>query len=238
MRWQFPARLSVLVALALTAAGCAAGPPAPAPAAPASSPAPTSAAPTLPAAAPALPPPPERPTATVRIAVTGNTSDVVLYLAEEQGYFERMRIEPQYEAFDSGGRMVTSLATNQVQMGGGSPSVGLYNAIARGVNVKLVADRASGAPGYVFFVRKDLIDSGAIRDFADLQGRRIAIAARGTTAEVAVGRALERGGLSLADAEILEIPYPEMVVALTTGAIDVGVAPEPSRRLPPSGAWP
>jgi len=113
-------------------------------------------------------------------------------------------------------------------VGGGSPSVGLYNAIARGVNVKMVADRASGAPGYIFFVRKDLIDSGAIRDYSDLRGRRIAIAARGTTAEVAVGRALEKGGLSLTDAEILEIPYPEMVVALTTGAIDVGVAPEPS----------
>ena len=49
-------------------------------------------------------------------------------------------------AFDSGGRMVASLATNQIHVGGGSPSVGLYNAIARGVDVKMVADRASSVP--------------------------------------------------------------------------------------------
>ena len=223
-----------LLAAVLLASGCGGGAPAPtarggAPVEPASAapaPPPASAAPA--AAAPALPPRPDRPVARVSIGVTGNSTDVVLYLAEEKGYFEYLRIEPQYETFDSGGRMVASLATNQVQVGGGSPSVGLYNAVARGVNVKMVADRASGAPGYFFFVRKDLIDSGAIRDYPDLRGRRIAIAARGTTAEVAVGRALEKGRVALADVELVEIPYPEMVVALTTGAIDVGVAPEPS----------
>jgi NitT/TauT family transport system substrate-binding protein len=139
-----------------------------------------------------------------------------------------MRIEPILEPFDSGGRMVASLATNQVQVGGGSPSVGLYNAIARGVDVKLVADRASGAPGYILFVRKDLADSGAIRDYADLRGKRIAIAVKGTTAEVIVGKALEKGGLTMADVEIVELPYPDMVAAMATGVIDVGVAPEPS----------
>jgi NitT/TauT family transport system substrate-binding protein len=123
--------------------------------------------------------------------------------------------------------MVASLATNQIQVGGGSPSVGLYNAVARGVDVKIVADRASGAPGYFFCVRKDLADSGAIRDWADLRGKRIALAVNGTTASVAIGGALEKGGLTLADAEIVEIPYADQVTALSTGAIDVGVAPEP-----------
>jgi NitT/TauT family transport system substrate-binding protein len=180
------------------------------------------------AEASALPPRPERPVEKVTIGVTGNSTDVVLYLAEEKGYFAHMRIEPQFERFDSGGRMVASLATNQIQVAGGAPSVGLYNAIARRVDVKMVADRASGAPGYFLFVRKDLLDSGAIRDYADLRGRRIAVAAMGTTAEVVVGRALEKAGLALADAEIVEIPYTDMLTALSTGAIDIGVAPEPT----------
>ena len=77
-------------------------------------------------------------------------------------------------------------------------------------------------------MRKDLLDSGAIRDYADLRGRRIAVAAMGTTAEVVVGRALEKAGLALADAEIVEIPYTDMLTALSTGAIDIGVAPEPA----------
>jgi NitT/TauT family transport system substrate-binding protein len=166
--------------------------------------------------------------AQVTVGVLGTSSDVVFFYPDEQGWFEHMKIEPQFERFDSGGRMVASLATNQIQVAGGAPSVGLYNAIARRVDVKMVADRASGAPGYFLFVRKELIDSGQIRDYADLRGRRIAVAAMGTTAEVVVGRALEKAGLSLADAELVEIPYTDMMTALSTGAIDVGVAPEPT----------
>src|SRR5438445_707466 len=85
-----------------------------------------------------LPPAPDRPVAKVTVGILGTTSDVVFYLAEEKGYFERMRIEPVFERFDSGGRMIASLATSQIDVGGGSPSVGLYNAMARGVDVKMV----------------------------------------------------------------------------------------------------
>ncbi len=179
------------------------------------------------ASAATLPPSPDRPVAQVTIGVLNTSSDAVFFYPDDQGWFEHMKIEPIFERFDSGGRMVASLATNQIQVGGGSPSVGLYNAVARGVDVKIVADRASGAPGYFFCVRKDLADSGAIRDWADLRGKRIALAVKGTTASVAIGGALEKGGLTLDDAEIVEIPYADQVTALSTGAIDVGVAPEP-----------
>ena len=121
--------------------------------------------------------------------------------------------------------MVTSLATNQIEAGGGTPSVGLYNAIARGVKVKMVADRASVGPGQFVMVRQDLADS--IREYADLRGRRIAIVATGTVAHSMMGRALEQGGLTTNDVDLIEMPYPDMVVALSSGAIDVGLAPEP-----------
>jgi NitT/TauT family transport system substrate-binding protein len=238
MRWEISrGLLRVLLLLALGGSACTSPAPvgpAPASPAPARAAAPTAAesapSPSVPASAPALPPRPDRPVAKVTIGILGTTSDVVFYLAEEGGYFEHLRIEPTFERFDSGARMVASLATNQIEVGGGSPSVGLYNAIARGVQVKMVADRASSAPGHNtwhMFLRKDLAESGAIRDYADLRGRRIAVAAKGTTADVLIGRALERAGLTLADVEITEIPYPDMSVAMATGAIDVGVAPEP-----------
>ncbi len=241
-RYPLASSLGVLLLLVLSA-GSACTPAAPAGPAPAS-PAPARAAaptatgpappPAAPASAPALPPRPDRPVAKVTIGILGTTSDVVFYLAEEKGYFEHLRIEPTFERFDSGGRMVASLATNQIEVGGGSPSVGLYNAIARGVQVKMVADRASSAPGHDtwhMFLRKDLAESGAVRDYADLRGRRIAVAAKGTTADVLIGRALERAGLTLADVEITEIPYPDMSIAMATGAIDIGVAPEPYASL-------
>ncbi|MBX5490717.1 MAG: ABC transporter substrate-binding protein [Chloroflexi bacterium] len=177
-----------------------------------------------------LPARPDRPVARVTVGVIGTTSDVIFYLAEEKGYFEHMRIEPVFERFDSGGRMTASLATGQIDVGGGTPSVGLYNSIARGVNIKMVADRASSTEGHDtwnFVARKDLLDSGALRDWADLRGRKIALAARGITSEVLIGLAGERGGFTLNDVEIVELSYPDTVVALGTKAIDLGITPEP-----------
>jgi NitT/TauT family transport system substrate-binding protein len=177
-----------------------------------------------------LPPRPDRPVAKVTVGILGTTSDVIFYLAEEKGYFEHLRIEPVFERFDSGGRMISSLATNQIDVGGGSPSVGLYRAMARNVDVRIVADRASSAPGHNswhLFVRKELADSGAIRGYGDLRGRRLAVAARGTSADVLLGRALEQAGLTIADVDLVEMPYPDMAAAMATGVIDAAISPEP-----------
>lgn len=180
------------------------------------------------------PPRPDRPLARVKVGIIGTTSDVTFYAAEEKGWFEWLRVEPEYERFDSGGRMVAALATSQVDVGIGAPSVGLYNAVARGVDVKMVADRASSRGelhSFMTFARKDLLASGGLRDFADLRGKRIAFAARGTTAEVLAAKALELGGLGLDDAEFVELPYPDIAAAMSTGQVDVGIAPEPTGSL-------
>jgi NitT/TauT family transport system substrate-binding protein len=141
-----------------------------------------------------------------------------------------MGIEPLFERFDSTARQIPALATNQIDVGGGSPGVGLYNALARGIQVKIVADRASSAPGrsaWHLFARKDLVESGALRDYSDLRGRRIAVSGRGGTAEQLIARALEQGALTEADIDVVEMSYPDMAVALANAAIDVGIAPEP-----------
>ena len=47
--------------------------------------------------------------------------------------------------------------------------------IARGINMKIVADRASDPPGYgfnVLIVRKDLVTSGRYKTPADLKGMK------------------------------------------------------------------
>jgi NitT/TauT family transport system substrate-binding protein len=177
----------------------------PAPAAMAGEPA---APPPVPTGQLTLPPRPARPVARMVIGIIGTTSDVTFYAAGEKGWFDYLRIEPVYERFDSCCRNFTALATSQIDVGIGSPSVGLYNAMARGVTAKMVADRASSRAGfnsYQIFARKELVDGGLLRDFADLRGKRIAVAATGTTADVVAGRALERGELTLADAEIREL---------------------------------
>jgi NitT/TauT family transport system substrate-binding protein len=112
----------------------------------------------------------------------------------------------------------------------GAPSAGLFNAIARDVPLRIVADKGSDFQGRGFValvVRKDLIDSGAIRDYSDLRGRRVAIATRGTTNELDVARAAEKGGLTIDDVEVETMGYPDMMTALANGSVDAAVVVEP-----------
>jgi NitT/TauT family transport system substrate-binding protein len=166
----------------------------------------------------------------ISVGVLNILPDAPVILMRERGYLAEQGLDADYQVFDSGARMVQPLAVGQLDFAPGSPSVGLFNAVARGVNLKIVADWVSGAPGHPvnwIVARKDLVDSGAVRDYADLRGRRVAISARGTSAHVQVGRMAERGGFSLAEIDLVEIGYPDMAAALLGRSIDVAVMTEP-----------
>ncbi|TMG99217.1 MAG: ABC transporter substrate-binding protein, partial [Betaproteobacteria bacterium] len=99
----------------------------------------------------------------VRVGIVNASSDVGFFVADKKGYFRQEGISVSFTEFDSGARMVAPLGTGQLDVGAGSVSAGLYNAVARGIDIKIVADKGSTPPGYGFqplLVRKDLVDSG------------------------------------------------------------------------------
>ena len=72
--------------------------------------------------------------------------------------------------------MIAPLGVGDLDVGGGGPSAGLYNAAERKVNVKVVADKGSMPPGYGYFsmlVRKDLVTSGKVKTIADFKGLKV-----------------------------------------------------------------
>jgi NitT/TauT family transport system substrate-binding protein len=170
----------------------------------------------------------------ITIGLLGILPDAPYLLMRERGYLAEQGLDAEYQVFDSGARMVQPLAVGQLDIAPGSPSVGLFNAVARGINVKIVADWASGLPTNPvnwIVVRKDLADSGAVRNYADLRGRRVAISARGTSTHVQLGRLAERGGFSVGELDIVEIGYPDMAAALLGRSIDAAVMVEPGVAL-------
>jgi NitT/TauT family transport system substrate-binding protein len=77
-------------------------------------------------------------------------------------------------------------------------------------------------------VRTALIDSGEVKSMADLRGRKVAINGKGVIIEYALARALATAGLKMTDVDVVTMPFPEMVAALTTGAIDAGLLLQPT----------
>jgi ABC-type nitrate/sulfonate/bicarbonate transport system substrate-binding protein len=96
---------------------------------------------------PATAPPAAAPAA-VRIAHQPSTVSIGYYLATERGYFRQEGIEPDLISFSNASEMIPALATDQVETAtvGGNPA--MWNAAARGVPLKLIADQGTFRPGH------------------------------------------------------------------------------------------
>lgn len=167
----------------------------------------------------------------ISIAVVNSTSDVALFIAQEKGYYKDEGLEASFVQFDSGATMTSSLGTGQLDIGAGAASAGLYNAVERGIKIKIVADKAHNVAGAGFqalMVRKDLVDSGAVKSIRDLKGRKVAITAKGSSDASVLNEAMKSVGLTYDDVEKVYLGFPQQVPALENGAIDAAISTEPT----------
>lgn len=169
--------------------------------------------------------------APVRIGTTNSSSDAPLFIAAAKGYFKAEGLDVEFTPFDSAAKMIAPLGTGQLEVGAGSPAAGFYNAVARGLDVRMVADKGSMPSGYGYLplmVRKDHVDSGKVKSVADLKGMKIALPAQGTTTDSTLNEALRKSGLKWTDVEVVYLGFPQHVVAFQNKAIDASVTTEPS----------
>jgi NitT/TauT family transport system substrate-binding protein len=167
----------------------------------------------------------------VGVGLTDTSSDVAFFIADKKGYFRNQGIAVTTTSFASAAKMIAPLGTGQLDVGGGTVAAGLYNAVERGINIKIVADKASIKDGYEYstlLVRKDLADSGRYKDLADLKGMTIATAAQGAGSESSLNEALKKGGLKFGDVNVVYMGFPEMLAAFKNKGIDAGVTNEPT----------
>jgi NitT/TauT family transport system substrate-binding protein len=135
---------------------------------------------------------------------------------------------------DQTNKMVPMLGTGDLDVGSGTVAVGLYNAASRDVALRVVADKGSVRAGYGYeglLVRKDLVESGRYKDFADLKGMKIAIASFGSGNASAANQALKLGGLKFSDADFVTLPFPQHLTAYANKAIDASITNEPTITL-------
>jgi NitT/TauT family transport system substrate-binding protein len=168
---------------------------------------------------------------TVKVGVIGSASDAGVYIALEQGYFAEQGLNVELEFFDSAARMPPAIGTEQIQVGGGALSAGLFNLIARQVPLKIVADKGSMPKGFGFegmMVRQDLLDSGAVQSPADLKGKKVAHVSEANGTHFLADMALRKAGLTDKDVELITMPFPDMVVALANKSVDAAMYLEPN----------
>ncbi|GAA1787025.1 ABC transporter substrate-binding protein [Planosporangium flavigriseum] len=168
---------------------------------------------------------------TVSIGITKSASDAPFYVAQDKGYFKKQGLTAKFVPFDSAAKMIAPLGSGQLDVGAGAPSAGFYNAVGRGVKLKIVADKGSMPKGYGYMplmVRKDLYDSGKVKSIADLKGLKVAEPAQATATSNTAAVLLASGGLSYGDVKHEFIGFAEQPTAFMNKAIDAALITEPS----------
>jgi NitT/TauT family transport system substrate-binding protein len=167
---------------------------------------------------------------TIKVGATSTTSDAPIYIADKLGYFSNEGLSVAVSNFRSASDMVAPLGTGDLDAGAGSPSAGMYNAVSRGVRIKIVADKASSPPGYgatKILVRKDLVDSGSYKQPSDLKGMKFAMNAPGVSNTATLNALLKSAGLKYSDVETVNLPFPDHVAALKNNSVDASASVEP-----------
>jgi NitT/TauT family transport system substrate-binding protein len=170
----------------------------------------------------------------ITVGATSSTSDAPIYIADKKGYFRDEGLDVKVVNFRSAADMVAPLGAGQIEAGAGSASAGLYNAVARGIKIKIVADKASSPPGYggtKILVRKDHLESGRYRELKDLKGMKFAMNAPGVSNTSTLNTLLKSVGLKYSDVETVDMPLPDHVAALKNKSVDASASVEPGPAL-------
>jgi NitT/TauT family transport system substrate-binding protein len=168
----------------------------------------------------------------IKLGVSGRPDQAALELALRRGYFEQEGLDVQTVQGTTGQEMLPALATNQLQAASGSPNAGLFNALNRGIEVRMVADFAHIGPSddrsVSFVVRADLIDSGQVKTIADMKGRPISWGpGQGQITELFLAKVLARGKLTKADVEPRYLTFADSLSAMGNKSLDGAFMVEP-----------
>src|SRR5262245_66521021 len=74
----------------------------------------------------------------IKIGISRTLSDAGYYLADAKGFFRDEGLEVSIIGFNSAAQMIAPLGTGELDVGGGTVSAGFYNAVGRGLLIRLV----------------------------------------------------------------------------------------------------
>jgi NitT/TauT family transport system substrate-binding protein len=191
-------------------AGAASAPPAPAAPADAAAPAPGPA-----------------PATKVKVGTIAAINDAGLYLALDRGYFAAEGLDVELVPFRASADMIPLMGNGQLDVGSGAAIPSIFNAIGRGVALRIVGDKGSylGSCALALVVRRPLADT--VRALDDLPGRKVAVVNLNVATHMDLVKGLDAAGVPLDRVEAVALPFPEMNTALANGAVDAALLTEP-----------
>lgn len=166
----------------------------------------------------------------VKVGVLMINADAGIFVAKERGYFQDQGISVELIFFSSsGGPQMAALTTGELDAGSGSISPGIYNAVAAGIGLKIVATKSRVGTGRTakYLVRRSLLEPGKPPTLKDLKGKIIALNSAGGASRLFLDGLLKKAGLRESDVTIRVMPFTDMANALSRAVIDAAFMVQP-----------
>jgi len=167
---------------------------------------------------------------TVKVVTLPFITFAPFYIGVEEGYFAEQGIEVELVKMTVQEEILPALSSGQVDVSSGLVSAGMFNAIARGAEIRLTADKGFIDPdscvNYSLIGRSDLIEEGGFETADQLAGTTINVVPA-TWLEYYLAEILATGSLTLDDIEKTNISAPAVPEGLNSGSLDAAVNAEP-----------
>ena len=165
---------------------------------------------------------------TVKLGDLAAISNAAVYIAIEKGFFKEQGVVTEISNFASAAKQVPALVAGELEVSVGSASAGLFNAVAQQAPFRIVADKGQAREGFGFSlltVRKDLVDSGQVKTFRDLKGKKIGVSLIGDSEDRFTTLFVERGGLSAKDVTKISLGTSpgDRILAIKRGGVSAVV---------------
>jgi NitT/TauT family transport system substrate-binding protein len=179
---------------------------------------------------PAVKPTPTPQPIKLKVVILPYISFAPYFIAQEEGFFAEQALEVEMVEIARHQDSVAALIGGDVDIWGGLLTAGLINSIARGANIRIVADKGYIDPdscaNIALIARKTLLETGKAPDAKTLRGANI-VNVPGSWNEYYTDKLLNTLDLSVTDLQNNNIPAAGQVEALNQGTLDLVVNNEP-----------
>jgi NitT/TauT family transport system substrate-binding protein len=164
----------------------------------------------------------------VDIGMLKLTSSAPLFIAIEKGFFEEENIQANEKWFEAAQPIAVATAGGSVDVGATGITASMYNMVAGGQQLWIVADKGREQKGYsssALLVHND----SEVTTPEELKGKRIGITQTGSTFHYMAGRILENHKMSLSDVQLVPLnSIKGLMEALSSQQVDAVILNEPN----------
>jgi NitT/TauT family transport system substrate-binding protein len=168
--------------------------------------------------------------AAIKVVFLPYLSNAPFFIAKEEGFFEEQGLTIELVEMARSSEAIPAIEGGDVDVVGGGLSAGLLNAIHRGANIKLVADKGrmgtDGCATTLLMASNSFLEAHPSKSPADLEGAKIGVNPAGFTGYFAE-KYLNQANLTLDDINLFKGKAAEQFEAISDGSLDIMGASEP-----------